>query len=79
MKTTFEDFEKTALYANLVTTFDNIPNYDYVHLDSQSLSCIEERKESFLLAIKTAFLVGHQLGLDEARAILNGEKDKENA
>lgn len=73
MKTTFEDFEKTALHANLVK----------IHIQSP------HSMEAFLLAIKTAFLVGHQLGLeeardimkynqedlDEARAILTGEKE----
>jgi len=63
MKTTFEDFEKTTLYANLIFIYDKNP----------------KDKEEFLISIKTAFLVGHQLGLDEARAILTGEKDKENA
>ncbi len=67
MKTTFEDFEKTTLYENLVTTFDDIDIKAGPRMQS-------ERKASFHLAIKTAFLVGHQLGLDEARAILNGEK-----
>jgi len=72
MKTTFEDFEKTTLYANLVTTFDDIDTREGPGIQADSVR--EERKESFHLAIKTAFLVGHQLGLDEARAILTGEK-----
>ncbi len=58
MKTTFKDFEKTTLYANIVKTYDEEP----------------KNREEFLVSIETSFLVGHQLGLDEARAILEGEK-----
>jgi len=67
MKTTFEDFEKTTLYENLIKS-----HLDYYEIQaSGGIAAID----NFHLAIKTAFLVGHQLGLDEARAILTGEKE----
>jgi len=72
MKTTFEDFEKTTLYTNLIMSY-----LDYYEIQTSVEGC-RAATENFHLAIRTAFLVGHQLGLDEARAILNGEKDKEN-
>ena len=54
MKTTLEDFQKTSIYKNLVSLHKEDPG----------------NKENFLLAIKTAFLVGRQLGLNEARDIV---------
>jgi len=69
MKTTFEDFEKTLLHANLVATYKSGIEIQTT-AEGRALN-----EEQFLTAIKTAFLVGHQLGLDEARAILVGEKE----
>jgi len=71
MKTTFEDFEKTTLYTNLV--------FLYKKDAGMKAGLLRTHLENFHLAIKAAFLVGHQLGMDEARAILEGEKDKEFA
>jgi len=67
MKTTFEDFEKTTLYANLLKDYKT-------YLEKGWYNNMSPR-ENFLLAIKTAFLVGHQLGMEEARDILKGEKE----
>lgn len=56
MKTAFEDFKETAIYENLLWAHEEDPN----------------NKKNFLLSLKTAFLIGRALGLEEASSTLKG-------